>query len=99
MARFNCVRAHSITQAVELLNELGFTSQLLAAGTNLMVYLRQKASWFDRLVAGVEVDLRTGKTEVNGFWAAHDLGKTLFPQGAYWASLRRYRSRVGLCPF
>jgi CO/xanthine dehydrogenase Mo-binding subunit len=34
-------------------------------------------------VAEVEVDLRTGKTEVIGFWAAHDLGKTLFPQGAY----------------
>jgi CO/xanthine dehydrogenase FAD-binding subunit len=50
MARFNYVRAHSITQAVELLNELGFTSQLLAGGTDLMIYLRQKASWFDRLV-------------------------------------------------
>jgi CO/xanthine dehydrogenase Mo-binding subunit len=34
-------------------------------------------------VAEVEVDLRTGKTEVIDFWAAHDLGKTIFPQGAY----------------
>jgi CO/xanthine dehydrogenase Mo-binding subunit len=38
---------------------------------------------FGAHVAEVEVDLRTGKTEVVGFWAAHDLGKTIFPQGAY----------------
>ncbi len=34
-------------------------------------------------VAEVEVDLRTGKTEVTGFWAAHDPGTVIFPQGAY----------------
>lgn len=50
MARFNYVRAHSITQAIELLNEPGVASQPLAGGTDLMVYLRQKAPWFDRLV-------------------------------------------------
>jgi CO/xanthine dehydrogenase Mo-binding subunit len=38
---------------------------------------------FGAQVAEVEVDLRTGKTEVINFWAAHDLGKTIFPQGAY----------------
>jgi CO/xanthine dehydrogenase Mo-binding subunit len=38
---------------------------------------------FGAQVAEVEVDLRTGKTEVINFYAAHDLGKTIFPQGAY----------------
>ena len=38
---------------------------------------------FGAQVAEVEVDLRTGKTEVINFWAAHDLGKVIFPQGAY----------------
>ncbi|MEW5960297.1 MAG: molybdopterin cofactor-binding domain-containing protein, partial [Chloroflexota bacterium] len=38
---------------------------------------------FGAQIAEVEVDLRTGKTEVVNFWAAHDLGKTIFPQGAY----------------
>jgi CO/xanthine dehydrogenase Mo-binding subunit len=38
---------------------------------------------FGAQIAEVEVDLRTGKTEVINFWAAHDLGKTIFPQGAY----------------
>lgn len=37
---------------------------------------------FGAHVAEVEVDMRTGKTDVIGFWAAHDLGKTIFPQGA-----------------
>ena len=50
MARFNYVCAHSISHAVELLNEPGLTSQPLAGGTDLMVYLRQKTPWFDRLV-------------------------------------------------
>jgi CO/xanthine dehydrogenase Mo-binding subunit len=38
---------------------------------------------FGAQIAEVEVDLRTGKTEVIDFWAAHDLGKAIFPQGAY----------------
>lgn len=38
---------------------------------------------FGAQVAEVEVDLRTGQTEVIGFWAAHDPGKIIFPQGAY----------------
>ncbi len=38
---------------------------------------------FGAHVAEVEVDLRTGQTEVIGFWAAHDPGKVVFPQGAY----------------
>ena len=38
---------------------------------------------FGAQVAEVEVDMRTGKTDVINFWAAHDLGKTIFPQGAY----------------
>jgi len=33
-------------------------------------------------VAEVEVDMRTGKTNVVDFWAAHDLGTTIFPAGA-----------------
>ena len=37
---------------------------------------------FGAHVAEVEVDMRTGKTDVIGFWAAHDLGTTIFPQGA-----------------
>jgi CO/xanthine dehydrogenase Mo-binding subunit len=34
-------------------------------------------------VAEVEVDMGTGKVVVTGFWAAHDAGKIIFPQGAY----------------
>ena len=50
MARFNYVRPHSINQAVELLNEPDLTSQPLAGGTDLMIYLRLQKPWFDRLV-------------------------------------------------
>jgi CO/xanthine dehydrogenase Mo-binding subunit len=38
---------------------------------------------FGAQVAEVDVDMRTGRTQVLNMWAAHDLGKTLFPQGAY----------------
>jgi CO/xanthine dehydrogenase Mo-binding subunit len=38
---------------------------------------------FGGQVAEVEVDMRTGQTEVLGFWAVHDPGKVIFPQGAY----------------
>ena len=38
---------------------------------------------FGAQVAEVEVDLRTGQTQVIGFWAAHDPGRIIFPQGAY----------------
>ena len=38
---------------------------------------------FGAQVAEVMVDLRTGKTNVVGFWAVHDPGKVIFPQGAY----------------
>jgi len=38
---------------------------------------------FGAHVAEVEVDLRTGKVQVVGFWAVHDPGKVIFPQGAY----------------
>ncbi len=38
---------------------------------------------FGAHVAEVEVDLQTGKVEVIGFWAVHDPGKVIFPQGAY----------------
>jgi CO/xanthine dehydrogenase Mo-binding subunit len=38
---------------------------------------------FAAQVAEVEVDLRTGQSEVIGFWAAHDPGRVIFPQGAY----------------
>lgn len=37
---------------------------------------------FAAQVAEVEVDLRTGQVEVVDFWAAHDPGKVIFPQGA-----------------
>lgn len=37
---------------------------------------------FGAHVAEVTVDMRTGKTDVTGFWAAHDVGATIFPQGA-----------------
>ncbi len=50
---------------------------LAGRGTPYFVY------HYGAQIAEVEVDLRTGKTEVIGFWAAHDLGKTIFPQGAY----------------
>ncbi len=38
---------------------------------------------FGAQVAEVEVDLRTGQSEVIGFWAVHDPGTVIFPQGAY----------------
>jgi CO/xanthine dehydrogenase FAD-binding subunit len=50
MARFNYVRARSVADAIDLLNDPGLTSRPLAGGTDLMVYLRVKKPWFDRLV-------------------------------------------------
>lgn len=38
---------------------------------------------FGAQVAEVEVDLRIGRTRLVNHWAAHDLGKVIFPQGAY----------------
>jgi len=46
-------------------------------GTPYMAY------HFAAQVAEVEVDLRTGNVQVIGFWAVHDPGKVIFPQGAY----------------
>jgi CO/xanthine dehydrogenase Mo-binding subunit len=37
---------------------------------------------FGAQVAEVQVDTGTGKVEVTGFWAAHDTGTVIFPQGA-----------------
>ncbi len=34
-------------------------------------------------VVEVAVDMGTGKTEVVGVWAVHDVGKVIFPQGAF----------------
>ena len=38
---------------------------------------------FAAQVVEVAVDMGTGKTDVVDFWAAHDMGKVIFPQGAY----------------
>ncbi len=38
---------------------------------------------FGTQVAEVEVDLKTGHTDVLNIWAVHDIGKVIFPQGAY----------------
>ncbi len=46
-------------------------------GTPYMAY------HFASQVAEVEVDMRTGVVQVIGFWAVHDPGKVIFPQGAY----------------
>ena len=46
-------------------------------GTPYMAY------HFAAQVAEVEVDTRTGNTQVVGLWASHDPGKVIFPQGAY----------------
>ncbi|MGC8779968.1 MAG: xanthine dehydrogenase family protein molybdopterin-binding subunit, partial [Anaerolineae bacterium] len=46
-------------------------------GTPYMAY------HFGAQVAEVEVDMGTGSVRVVGLWAAHDLGKVIFPQGAY----------------
>jgi CO/xanthine dehydrogenase Mo-binding subunit len=46
-------------------------------GTPYMAY------HFGAQVAEVTVDMRTGKTDVVGFWAVHDPGTVIFPQGAY----------------
>jgi CO/xanthine dehydrogenase Mo-binding subunit len=37
---------------------------------------------FGAQVAEVQVDTGTGKVDVTGFWAAHDTGTVIFPQGA-----------------
>jgi len=50
MAKFDYVRAQSIAEAIELLNESDLSSRPLAGGTDLMVYLRLEKPWFDRLV-------------------------------------------------
>jgi len=34
-------------------------------------------------VAEVEVNMGTGQTVITGYWAAHDTGKVIFPEGAY----------------
>lgn len=38
---------------------------------------------FGAQAAEVAVDTGTGKVEVTGFWAAHDAGQVIFPQGAF----------------
>lgn len=38
---------------------------------------------FGAQIAEVEVDLKTGHTDVKAMWAVHDAGKVIFPQGAY----------------
>jgi CO/xanthine dehydrogenase FAD-binding subunit len=50
MAKFDYVRARSVVEAIELLNEPGLTSRPLAGGTDILVYIRQIKPWFDRLV-------------------------------------------------
>ena len=50
MERFRYARAESVSHAVELLNEHGVTSRVLAGGTDLMLQLRQARSWPDRVV-------------------------------------------------
>jgi CO/xanthine dehydrogenase Mo-binding subunit len=46
-------------------------------GTPYMAY------HFGAQVAEVEVDTQTGSVQVVGFWAVHDPGKVIFPQGAF----------------
>ena len=50
MAKFDYVQAHTIDEAVQLLNEPGLVSKPLAGGTDILVYIRQEEPWFDRLV-------------------------------------------------
>jgi CO/xanthine dehydrogenase FAD-binding subunit len=50
MAKFDYVRAQSIAEAVDLLGEAGLSSRPLAGGTDILVYIRQRDPWFDRLV-------------------------------------------------
>ena len=46
-------------------------------GTPYMAYV------YGAQIAEVEVDLRTGNTQVLHIWAVHDIGKVIFPEGAY----------------
>ncbi|MFN3705162.1 MAG: xanthine dehydrogenase family protein molybdopterin-binding subunit [Thermoflexales bacterium] len=46
-------------------------------GTPYMAYV------YGAQIAEVEVDLRTGNVQVLHIWAVHDIGKVVFPQGAY----------------
>lgn len=67
MPRFDYVRAHSLDEAVQLLNEPGVVSRPLAGGTDILVYIRQQKPWFDRLVdISLVPELKTIETE-NGY--------------------------------
>jgi CO/xanthine dehydrogenase FAD-binding subunit len=60
VGHFTYVRAHSLAEAVDLLNEPGVRSRPLAGGTDLMVQLRHVSPTFDRLVdVGRVPELRT----------------------------------------
>jgi carbon-monoxide dehydrogenase medium subunit/xanthine dehydrogenase FAD-binding subunit len=50
MSRFKYVCAHSLDEALRLLNEPEVKSQPLAGGTDLLVQLRRQGPWFDRVV-------------------------------------------------
>jgi CO/xanthine dehydrogenase FAD-binding subunit len=50
MPRFDYVRAHSVTEAVQLLGDPGVVSRPLAGGTDVLVYVRHEKPPFDRLV-------------------------------------------------
>jgi CO/xanthine dehydrogenase FAD-binding subunit len=50
MPRFEFVPAHTIEEALQLLDEPGIVSRPLAGGTDLLVYVRQAPPPFDRLV-------------------------------------------------
>ncbi len=50
MTRFDYVRAHSLEEAIQLLSEPGKISKPLAGGTDILVYIRQREPWFERLV-------------------------------------------------
>jgi CO/xanthine dehydrogenase FAD-binding subunit len=50
MPRFDYVRAHSVTEAIQLLGDPGVVSRPLAGGTDVLVYVRHEKPPFDRLV-------------------------------------------------
>ena len=50
MPRFDYVRAHSVTEAIQLLGDPGVVSRPLAGGTDVLVFVRHEKPPFDRLV-------------------------------------------------
>lgn len=66
MPRFDYIRPTSLQQAIELLNDPGYKSRLLAGGTDLMVYLHHQEPNYNRVIdISLLPELKTIRKEGN----------------------------------